>query len=115
MSVEDLPSVTQFRLGIASGVYDKQLDTIIAAINSRKELLRAQHGGETLSKVNAGSRVIFNRTTTKNFWGQHATVTEVRSDGKIVVDLDRPIQGGRGKRWHTGIICPASILDVVEP
>lgn len=114
MGVEDLGSIDQFKLGVAAGLYDKQLDTIVAVVQQRRELLRAQHAGETLARIHVGSRVRFNKNTTKNFLNVPATVTDIK-DGKIIVDLDYPIQGGRGKRWHTGIICPPSILDVVEP
>lgn len=111
--LEDLNAIEQFRLGIGAGMYDKQLDVIIAAVHQRKKLLQQQSAAELLAKITVGSRVRFNDNNTSNFIGQNATVTGIKPN-KVIVDLDYPLRGGRGKTWHRGIICDPILLDAAE-
>jgi len=88
---------------------EEQIDTILSAINFRRDNARR----ETLGQCRQGSRVRFNdRTNPAYLRGCEGTVRK-KNVKTVVVDLDEPVYGPQGKRWHTNIRVPGTLIDVV--
>lgn len=98
MSIEDLNSLDQFKLGVAAGLYDSDLNTIVSVVRARQELLRVSEEANMRASIKVGSRIEFtDYASPKYLKGARATVESIGHDGKIHAVLDRPVGKFRGQ------------------
>ena len=93
MSLEDLDSLSQFRLAVAAGLYDADLDSIQATVTQRRKLLQAAANANLVASLSVGDRVcITDKVSPKYLSNNYGTVREIHSDGMVSVTMDLQIR-----------------------
>ena len=96
---------------IAAGMLDKELETVAAAVNTRRKFIQDTVGMVNLMTMTPGTRVVLTKVSPKYLSGMSATVIAVDGD-KVKIEIDR---GYNTRRYgHIVTVFPTSIQRLVE-
>lgn len=99
-------------LTLISRANEGELEQINLQLRLRYEALRAQRTTNALRTIKVGDEVRITNIKPRYLTGLRGKVTGLRGT-KFIIDLDNPIVG-RSRRFHRGIIIPATCLQKVS-